>query len=325
MPASTEDELLTLTSAGSVALSRRQSSSLRFADRRKVFLLCLTLPAVVYVVLVALWPLAQGIWYSFFDYNLLRGGGRRTFVGLANYAELLTDSTARRALINTFVFTFAAVALEFAIGLGLALLLWRDGRFNRICLAFLLIPVTITPVVVGLIFRALLAVDYGFFGYYLAEWGISGPRGFLASTTAALPVVILIDVWEWTPLVALILLAGLKSLPGDILEAASADGATALQRFRMIVLPLLLPTVFLALVLRVMDAFRVFDIIFVTTGGGPGEATNSLMVFGVKQGLQFFNIGFASAIGNVAILCIAVLCAVFTLLIRRADVRANER
>jgi multiple sugar transport system permease protein len=316
---------LTTTSVGSIDLAPSRTSGLRFSDRRKLFLIALALPAILYVVLVAVWPLAQGIWYSFFDYNLLRGGGRRTFVGLDNYVALWADATARRAVINTFLFTFGAVTLEFVIGLGLALLLWRDGRFNRICLAFLLIPVTITPIVVGLIFRALLAVDYGFFGYYLAEWGISGPRGFLANTTTALPVVILIDVWEWTPLVALILLAGLKSLPTDILEAAAADGATALQRFRMVVLPLLLPTVFLALVLRVMDAFRVFDIIFVTTGGGPADATTSLMLYGVKQGLEFFNIGFASAIGNLTIFCIALMCAVFTLLIRRADVRANER
>ena len=98
---------------------------------------------------------------------------------------------------------------------------------------------------------------------------------------------------------ALILLAGLKSLPTDILEAAAVDGATPLQRFRLIVLPLLLPAVFLALILRMMDAFRVFDIIFVTTNGGPADATNTLMIYGVKQGLEFFNIGFASAIANV--------------------------
>ena len=284
----------------------------------------LAVPAVLYIIVIALYPLAQGILYSFFDYNLLRRGGEKTFVGLGNYAELITDNTGRRALINTFLFTFGAVFFEFIFGLGLALLLWRDGRFNRICLAFLLIPVTITPLVVGLIFRALLAVDYGYIGYYLAEWGITQPRGLLASTVTALPTLIFIDIWEWTPLVALILLAGLKSLPGDILEAASADGATAWQRFRLVILPLLLPTVFLALVLRMMDAFRVFDSIFVTTGGGPADATNSLMVYGVKQGLQFFNIGYASAIGNVTILCIGIMAAAFALLIRRADVKANE-
>ncbi|WP_084527172.1 carbohydrate ABC transporter permease [Kaistia soli] len=303
--------------------SRRKS--LRFDDRRQLFLLALALPAVVYIAAVAIWPLVQGIGYSFFDYNLLRRGGAKTFVGLDNYVQVLTDGTGQRALINTFVFTIGAVFFEFILGLGLAMLLWRDGRFNRICLAFLLIPVTITPLVVGLIFRALLAVDYGYIGYYLAEWGITSPRGLLAGTTTALPTLIFIDIWEWTPLVALILLAGLKALPGDILEAAFADGATSWQRFRLVILPLLLPTVFLALVLRMMDAFRVFDSIFVTTGGGPGDATTSLMVYGVKQGLQFFNIGYASAIANISILCIALMAAAFTLLIRRADVKANEQ
>jgi multiple sugar transport system permease protein len=317
-----------VTSATSTAVlprSKVRRNRMRFDDRRKLFLLALALPAVVYIAVIALWPLAQGIAYSFFEYNLLRRGGSKTFVGLDNYIDLLTDKTGQRALINTFVFTIGAVAFQFVLGLGLALLLWRDSRFNRICLAFLLIPVTITPLVVGLIFRALLAVDYGYFGYYLAEWGITSPRGLLAGTTTALPTLIFVDIWEWTPLVALILLAGLKALPSDILEAAAADGATAWQRFRLVILPLLLPTVFLALVLRMMDAFRVFDSIFVTTGGGPADATNSLMVYGVKQGLQFFNIGYASAIANVSILCIALMAAGFTLLIRRADVKANEQ
>ncbi|MBN9019463.1 MAG: sugar ABC transporter permease [Rhizobiales bacterium] len=314
---------MTSISAGTASVPRRRSG-LRFTDRRKLFLFCLAVPAVAYVIAIAVYPLAQGIVYSFYDYNLLRRGGRMTFVGLDNYRELLTDATGQRALINTFAFTFGAVFFEFVLGLGLALLLWRDSRFNRIALAFLLIPVTITPLVVGLIFRALLAVDYGYIGYYLAEWGITDPRGLFAGTSTALPTLIFIDIWEWTPLVALILLAGLKSLPGDILEAALADGATPAQRFRLVILPLLLPTVFLALVLRMMDAFRVFDSIFVTTGGGPADATNSMMVYGVKQGLQFFNIGYASAIGNVTILCIAFMAAAFALLIRRADVRANE-
>lgn len=314
---------MTSISAGTASVPRRRSG-LRFTDRRKLFLFCLAVPAVAYVIAIAVYPLAQGIVYSFYDYNLLRRGGRMTFVGLENYRELLTDATGQRALINTFAFTFGAVFFEFVLGLGLALLLWRDSRFNRIALAFLLIPVTITPLVVGLIFRALLAVDYGYIGYYLAEWGITDPRGLFAGTSTALPTLIFIDIWEWTPLVALILLAGLKSLPGDILEAALADGATPAQRFRLVILPLLLPTVFLALVLRMMDAFRVFDSIFVTTGGGPADATNSMMVYGVKQGLQFFNIGYASAIGNVTILCIAFMAAAFALLIRRADVRANE-
>jgi multiple sugar transport system permease protein len=214
--------------------------------------------------------------------------------------------------------------VEFLCGLGLALLLWRDSRFQRICLALLLIPVTITPVVVGLIFRALLAADYGLLGYYFSAWGLSNPRGFLGDAGTALPTLVLVDAWQWTPFMALILLAGLKSLPIDILEAAQADGATPFQRFRIIILPMLLPAVFLALVLRTMDAFRVFDIFYATTNGGPADATNVLMIYAVKQGLEFFNVGFASAIANLMIVCIAIFSVAFIALIRRADRRANE-
>jgi multiple sugar transport system permease protein len=182
----------------------------------------------------------------------------------------------------------------------------------------------VTPVVVGLVFRALLAADYGLIGYYLAAWGLSSPRGLLGDPRSALATLVVVDAWQWTPFMALILLAGLKSLPTDILEAAQADGATPAQRFRLVVLPMLLPAIFLALVLRMMDAFRVFDIVFATTNGGPADATNVLMIFAVKQGLEFFNVGFAAAIANVMILCVAVFAVLFIALVRRADKRANE-
>jgi multiple sugar transport system permease protein len=123
--------------------------------------------------------------------------------------------------------------------------------------------------------------------------------------------------------VALILLAGLKALPGDILEAARADGATAIQRLRLVIIPLIAPTIVLAMMLRMIDAFRIFDSIYVTTGGGPGDATNSLMLHAVKQGLEFFDIGLASAIANVTLLCIAVMATICVILFRKADRRAH--
>jgi multiple sugar transport system permease protein len=181
-----------------------------------------------------------------------------------------------------------------------------------------------TPVVVGLVFRALLGADYGMLGYYFSAWGWSNPRGFLGDAATALPTLVVVDAWQWTPFMALILLAGLKSLPTDILEAAAADGATPFQRFRIIIMPMLLPAIFLALVLRTMDAFRVFDIFYSTTNGGPADATNVLMIYAVKEGLEFFNVGFASAIANLMIVCIAIFSVAFIALIRRADRRANE-
>jgi multiple sugar transport system permease protein len=277
-------------------------------------------PAWLYAMAIAVGPLVQGFLYSFESYSLIRPASRH-FVGLDNYRTLFEDDAARASLTNTFLFTFGAVTLESLLGLGVALLLWRDDWFNRIALGLLLIPATVTPLVVGLVFKALLNPEYGLLGYPLAEGGWSGPRGLLADPHWALPTLIGIDAWEWTPLMALILLAGLKSLPTDILEAAAVDGATAMQRFRLIVLPLLLPAAFLALILRMMDAFRIFDIIFVTTGGGPGDATDTLMIYGVKQGLQFFNIGAASAVSTVIVVCILAMVAGFIAALKPASRR----
>ena len=296
--------------------------SLPFAARRKLFLFALGAPAVCYVLLVGVGPLLQGAFYGFFEDNL-QHPARRHFVGLGNYLALAADRSFRTALANTAVFTLAAVTLEFLLGMALALLLWRDGRFNRIGLALLLIPVTITPIAVGLIFKGLLGADYGMVGFWLAQAGWSSPRGLFGDPATALGTLVLVDVWEWTPLVALILLAGLKALPADVLEAAAADGATAVQRFRLVVLPLMLPAVFLALVLRFMDAFRIFDTVYVTTGGGPAGSTDTLMILAVKQGLQFFNIGMASAIGNVMTLILFGAAGVFAFAIRRAERAAH--
>ena len=309
------------TSSPAVAVPARPW--LTYPRRRQIFLVLLGAPALIYVLLVAIWPLARGIGYSLYDYNLLRPA-RTAFVGFGNYSALWANDAARNAIETTAMFTVAAVAVEFLLGLGLALLLWRDSAFQRVCLTLLLIPVTVTPIAVGLIFRALLAPDYGLIGYYLAAWGLSDPHGLLGDPASALWTLVAVDAWQWTPFMALILLAGLKALPTELLEAAEVDGATALQRLRLIILPMLLPAAFLALVLRTMDAFRIFDIIYSTTNGGPADATNVLMVYAVKQGLEFFNIGFASAIANLMIVCIAIFSAAFIVLVRRADKRANQ-
>jgi multiple sugar transport system permease protein len=292
-------------------------SGLSYARKRQLFLVVLAAPAFLYVLVVAVGPMVQGFLYSFDSYNLIRPASRH-FIGFDNYVSLWQDPAARSAVINTFLFTLGAVTIEFILGLAIALLLWRDDWFNRIALGLLLIPATVTPLVVGLVFKALLNPEYGLIGNALAEADLSGPRGLLAEPQRALATLIGIDAWEWTPLMALILLAGLKSLPTDILEAAAVDGATPLQRFRLVILPLLLPAAFLALILRMMDAFRIFDIIFVTTSGGPADATNTLMIYGVKQGLEFFNIGVASAVSTLIVVCILSMAAAFIAVLKPA-------
>ncbi len=199
------------------------------------------------------------------------------------------------------------------------------GRFNQICLALLLVPVSVTPIAVGLIFKGLLEPDYGMVGYWLARWGISDPRGLLGSTHTALATLVLVDVWEWTPLMALILLAGLKALPLDVIEAASRTGPRRCSGSGSSSCRCSCPPCSWRWSLRMMDAFRVFDSIYVTTGGGPAGATDTLMVLAVKRGLQFFDIGSAAAIGNVMILCLGVIAGLFVLVIRQADRVANGR
>jgi multiple sugar transport system permease protein len=306
---------------------RRPATSLErpvlsFRQSQRLFLFLLGLPAIAYVVAVGVWPLLQGVWYSAWNYNLTRPN-RTSFAGWDNYVEVFTDRIARQAVLNTFQFTLCSVGAQLILGFALALLLWRDSRFNRIMLALVLIPATMTPILVGLIYKAMLSSDFGIIGYYLKQAGIGPEGGLLSDGSVALWVLIAIDCWQWTPMMALILLAGLKSLPLDVLEAARADGADAWQRMRMVILPLMLPSVFLALILRIMDAFRVFDTPFVATGGGPANATNSMMLLAVKEGLQFFNIGYASAIANVATLYMAIMATILLFVVRRADIKAN--
>lgn len=297
---------------------------LTLAARRQAFLVLLGLPAVLFVLLVAGGPLIEGLRWSLYDHNLLRPQ-RTTFVGLGNYARFLADPSAMRALVNTVLFTVLAVALEMALGLALALALWSDRPFERAALVAMLVPVMLTPLAVALLFKALLSAEFGLVGHWGRVAGLVGERGFFGDPLAAFASILAIDVWQWTPFVVLILRAGLAAIPGELLEAAAADGATAWQRLRLVVLPLLVPALLLALLLRTMDAFRLFESVFVTTKGGPGDATNMLQLYAVKQGLEFFNVGYAAAIANITLLGIAGLAVLFVLVLRRADRRMAGR
>jgi multiple sugar transport system permease protein len=279
-------------------------------------------PAVIHVSIFAVYPILRGAGFSLFQMNLMQPWLHR-FVGLRNYADALADPVIRHSLAVTFLFTAGCVTMELCLGFCLALLLWPDNRFNRVATILMLVPITVTPIVVGLIFRALLDPSFGLIGYWLAQMHLAPPQGLLGDTSTALPTMMAIDVWEWSPLVALILLAALKSLPGDILDAAAIDGAGRAARLRLIILPMLLPAVFLVLVLRVTDVFRTYDIVFAATGGGPANATNLLMLSAVKQGLLFFDIGYGSAISILMTLCIGAMVAVIILTLRGLDRRFN--
>ena len=281
-------------------------------------------PAAIHVTVFALYPILQGAGFSLFQMNLMQPWLHR-FIGLRNYKDALADPEIRHSLATTLIFTGGCVAAELFLGFSLALLLWPDNRFNRVVTVLMLAPITVTPIVVGLIFRALLDPTFGPVGYWLVVAHLAPPQGLLGDTATALPTMMAVDVWEWTPLVMLILLASLKALPADLLDAAAIDGAGWFSRLRLIILPMMLPAVFLVLVLRVTDVFRTYDIVFAATAGGPGNSTNLLMLTAVKQGLQFFDIGYGSAISIMMTLCIAAMVAVLVLTMRGIDRRLNEQ
>lgn len=283
---------------------------------RRLYLL-MAAPITIYVLVVFVWPLVYGVGISLFHYQLTDPTQARTFVGLDNYAKAFSDSSSRTSLINTLVFVIGAVSVEMLLGMGLALLLWRDTRLNQVASALLLIPIALTPLVAGLVWRAILNPDFGMVGYYLTTLGVR--RGLTAQPETAMLSVILVDAWQWTPLVMLILLAGLKTLPMQPFEAARVDGGSSWAIFRNLTLPMLAPTILLALLFRTMDAFRVFDAIFAMTQGGPGLSTTVLNFYVYKQGLVFFDMGFAASLSTILLVVIGAFSLVYIRLIGRQE------
>ena len=266
-------------------------------------------PIAVYAIAISFYPIIYSLAISFFRYRLTDPSQTRSFIGLDNYVRAINDEGARTAVINTLVFVVGAVALEFALGLGLALLLWRDTRLNKIAAALLLIPISLTPLVSGLVWRAMLNADFGSIGWYLANF-LGQREGLTAQSTTAMLAVIIVDAWQWTPLVMLVLLAGLKSLPVEPFEAAQVDGAGRWATVRHLAVPMLAPTIVLALLIRTMDAFKLFDVVFAMTQGGPGLTTTVLNFDVYKQGLVFFDMGYAAALSNILLVMIGIF-AVF--------------
>ncbi len=274
-------------------------------------------PLLAFVVAVAIYPLLFSFRISFFKYRLTDPNQVQTFVGVDNYLRALQDPTVLTALRVTLVYVAGTVIIELLLGLALALLLASEMRTTRFVRSFLLVPMALPPLVVGLVWKSLYNADFGVIPYYLKQMGVSVGRGPLAEPAWAMSAVILIDVWQWTPLLMIIFLAGIKSLPTEPYEAAYADGATRWSRFIHITLPLLKPTILVALLLRTMQSFKVFDTIYATTGGGPGSTTTVLNFHIYTVGMTFFDMGYAASLANVLLVIIAILSALYIMLLER--------
>lgn len=265
-------------------------------ERRHATLLLL--PGLLVIAAVALYPIVSVLWLSLQHH--LPIFGIATFAGLENYRALLQDTRLWRSLGTTLYFTAGAVGLELVLGLAIATQLARSFPGRGVARAALLIPWALPPVVSAKMWEWLYNADFGLLNYLLRSTGlVSGGVNWLGSPTWALHAAIGVEVWKATPFVALLLLAGMQLIPPDLYEAARVDGAGSWTRFRRITLPLLLPVLLVVLLFRTMDALRTFDIIFVLTGGGPANTTETLSIYTYKVLFQTLQFGYGSALATV--------------------------
>lgn len=232
--------------------------------------------------------------------------------GLGNFTRLLSDNFFLTALGHTFVYAVAALTFEFLLGLGLALLLDKQIRGRGIFRASLLIPMMLPTVVVGVVWRLMLNPNFGAINGTLKQFGINTESlTWTASPKLAMLSVIAVDVWQWTPFVFLVLLAGLQAIPQEPYEAALIDGSSRWQTFWHVTLPLLKPSILIVLLLRTMDLLRVFDQIFILTEGGPGFATETISLYIYRTAFRFFDFGYAAAMSFVLLALTNVISAIY--------------
>jgi multiple sugar transport system permease protein len=278
------------------------------------------MPAIVLFALLTLLPLANLVTLGFDDVQWLDRQAVRTWVGLANYARLPADNLLRSGLLNTLIFAVAAVALQLVLGFVLALLTTRILNGRTFYRTVFILPILVPGIVIGAIWKLMYSYDFGVLNQLLALVEIA-PQDWLGSSHLALLSVIIVDVWHWTPFCFLILLAGLESLPEDIFEAARIDGAGGWQILRYITLPLMLPTLAVTFVFRMILAFKVFDEIYLLTGGGPGTATEVISFTIYRRFFTENQTGYGAAMSVAVILVIASLILAATRLTARRGVK----
>lgn len=254
----------------------------------------LLVPAVLTLLSLTAFPLVYSLIVSFQKFNV-GNPAESVFIGLDNFARLLSDDKFHNALLNTLIFTFLAVSIEFGLGLAVALVLDKYVRGMGIVKTILLIPMMLPPIAVAITWKLIFQPNFGVLNDILVRIGLE-PLLWYASFDMAMITIILVDVWEWTPFIFLMLLAGLSSLPAEPYEAADLDGASAWQKFRDLTWPFLRPVVVITVLLRMMDAFRLFDQVYILTRGGPAGATETLSYYLYKVAFRFFDIGYAAAI-----------------------------
>lgn len=282
-------------------------------DRRTA--LAMVSPTVVIVALVFVYPLLVSLWTSF-QYKVLSQPDLNRFYGLGNYQWLWKEPRFWDAFTRSIVFLVFTVVVSIALGMLVALLLDRYFSHRGWLKALYLVPMVVTPVVVGIQWRFLLNSQFGALTWLLEAVRLPIGGGWLTKPIGAMFWVIVVDIWYYTPVVILLFGAGLESIPTEVRDAATVDGATAWQRTRYIFVPMLKPVLGVILLIRTIGGLRAFDTILVITDGGPGRATEVVNLLAYRYGLNYFDMGKASAIGWVMLLVALVLTVIYIRMLR---------
>ncbi len=272
---------------------------------------CMT-PVILFLIVVALAPTIVAITDSLRELSLTVFTKRGQFIGLDNYRELLgQDPKFFAAIWKTIVFVVIVVPVEFVLGLMIAWYINHEFRYRRLVITLIMLPTMVAPVVVGMIWRYLLMPSFGLLTYYLNQLGFFTESSVFSGAVTAFGALMIIDIWEWTPFMMLIMLAGLTAMPEEPIEAANLDGAKAWQVLWHIQIPFLRPLIVFALLFRSIEASKIFDTVHVLTGGGPGNATEVISVFAFRTTFIKWDLGYGAAICLVLAFFSLVAAALF--------------
>lgn len=294
---------------------KKKPENLKKKDRRSLYIL--TMPSFAVLIALTAVPLIFSFGISLFEYNITKPQAA-AFTGIGNFIRAFEDEYFRSAIKVTVIQVVSTVIGQMVLGMLIALLLSREFKGVKLMRSLYIIPMMITPVVSGIMWRMMFNADLGIVNYLLGKLGIPAVN-WLGSPKTALITIIATDIWLSTPFVTMILLAGIQGISQDYYDAAVMDGVNTLQKFFYVTLPLVKPMVLLALLFRIMDAIRRYDSIMAMTAGGPGVSTQTLNIYAYYQGFSYFNIGYSSALSMILLICILAISLLLLKMIRNAE------
>ncbi len=297
-----------MATTSTAPLVGRDPAAPRF-DRRKLVPYFFIVPAVAVMVAGLIYPVFEAVRLSFLDWAIGTDLATAEPVGLAHYRRMLADEDVATSVWVTLRFAFWTISIEMALGTALALLLEKPIRGAALYRTIFILPLMISPVVVGLIWRYLFDARIGWINYYLEQIGVP-PQVWLGDAELAFMAIVITDIWQWTPFIFIIVIAGLQALPSDVIEAGRIDGASTSQQIFLIKLPMIRSILMIALLLRLIDVFRGMEVMYIMTGGGPGRATEVLSLHIYNRAFSAQQLGYASAIAVLLILLVFGLSVV---------------